>query len=91
LTYLQQVDHDKDLPQLIITALAMHDISGLELLQALNGTPRYQHIPVVVHATFSLQEDVTACLAAGATQYLSKPCTLMGYKALSTIIKDYLR
>jgi CheY-like chemotaxis protein len=89
-TYLQSVQCDEDLPKIIITDLNMCGITGLELLGALKGMQRYQHISVVVFSTANAVLAKQKCLAAGAKHYITKPSSISGYRDVSAKVKDYL-
>ncbi len=88
-SYLQTVEKDTDLPKLIITDLNMCGITGLELLNALKGMSRYQHIAVVVFSTASHSPVKAKCLAAGAKEYITKPNHYRSYSDITSKLKLY--
>ncbi|WP_162945038.1 response regulator [Flavisolibacter nicotianae] len=89
-SYLQGVEQDEDLPVLIVTDLNMQGISGLELLCALKGMQRYQHIAVVVYSTSSHAMDVRNCLTSGASEYITKPNSISGFPAVTAKLKEFV-
>jgi len=89
-SYLQSVKVDQHLPCLIITDLNMPGITGMELLRSLGSMSRYRHIPVIVCSTSAYQPDIARCLAAGAKDYLFKPCSFTEYEQLTSQVKQHL-
>lgn len=60
---------------LIVLDLNMPDIHGIEVLQFVRSHERYQAIPVIVLTTRGDDDSRAVALAAGASQYLTKPFT----------------
>ena len=61
-------------PALILLDLQLpQGLTGLELLVALRQEAAWQRLPVVMVTAMAMQGDRERCLAAGATDYLSKP------------------
>lgn len=60
---------------LIILDLNMPDMHGIEVLQFVRSHARYQAIPVIVLTTRGDNDSHAVALAAGASQYLTKPFT----------------
>ena len=60
---------------LIILDLNMPDMHGLEVLQFVRSHERYQAIPVIILTTRGDSDSRAVALAAGASQYLTKPFT----------------
>jgi two-component system chemotaxis response regulator CheY len=58
---------------LIVLDLNMPDMHGLEVLQFVRSHERYRGIPVIILTTRGDDDSRTAALAAGASQYLTKP------------------
>lgn len=83
IVFLQKITEDKDLPKLIITDVNMPSVNGLELLRVLKQIKRYQQIPIIVCSTSSAHHHAEACLAAGATDYITKPSTMSGYLTIT--------
>jgi CheY-like chemotaxis protein len=60
-------------PDLILLDVHLPDVSGLEVCRRLRGDPRLRCTPIVMLTAAAQQADVARGLAAGATDYLTKP------------------
>jgi two-component system, sensor histidine kinase and response regulator len=60
-------------PDVILLDLIMPGISGLEVCRLLKKTPQLEHIPIILCAPLDGAENITAALAAGADDFLTKP------------------
>jgi CheY-like chemotaxis protein len=60
-------------PDLILLDVNLPDVSGLDVCCRLRVDARLRHIPVVMLTAAAQQADVARGLAAGATEYLTKP------------------
>lgn len=61
-------------PALILLDIQLSQgLTGLELLTTLRQEAAWQQLPVVMVTAMAMQGDRERCLAAGATDYLSKP------------------
>ena len=60
---------------LIILDLNMPDMHGIEVLQFVRSHERYRAIPVIILTTRGDNDSRAVALAAGASQYLTKPFT----------------
>ncbi len=58
---------------LIISDWNMEPMTGLELLQKVRATQRYQNIPFIMVTAESKTENVVAAKQAGVTNYIVKP------------------
>jgi two-component system phosphate regulon response regulator PhoB len=61
------------LPNLIVLDIAMPELSGLDALAELKAAPLTSSIPVILLTARATSGDVQAGLAAGASEYLTKP------------------
>lgn len=61
--------HEVDL---ILLDLIMPTMSGLEVLEAIKGDPRFASIPVIVLTNLGHEADIEAGLALGADDYIVK-------------------
>jgi two-component system, chemotaxis family, chemotaxis protein CheY len=59
--------------QVMTLDLNMPDMHGIEVLQVLRQSERYQQLPVVVLTTRGDEGSREQALAGGATQFLTKP------------------
>ena len=67
-------------PDLVLLDLQLPDIHGLELLQRLRAAGAT--MPVVVLSANALPEQIQACKAAGAADYMTKPVNVPALLAL---------
>lgn len=72
---------------IILTDIALHGMSGVELCQKVNTNPDLSHIPVIVVSAISSVETKMKCMEYGACNYIEKPYS-MDY--LSACIKGAL-
>jgi CheY-like chemotaxis protein len=56
----------------ILLDLNIPKANGPEILQVRKLLPNWNMIPVVVYSSSTRQEDISACLAAGANAYICK-------------------
>jgi two-component system, response regulator len=66
-------DHGADLPGLVLLALNLPKVDGLEVLSRIRADERTRLMPVVILTTSKEQEDVLARHSGGANAYLRKP------------------
>ncbi len=71
----------QELPDLVILDVMMPDVSGLEVLTYMRHHPQLASIPVVIVSAKAAPTDIQAGLAAGATEYLTKPVSYSDLKA----------
>jgi two-component system, OmpR family, phosphate regulon response regulator PhoB len=60
-------------PELIFLDVNLPDLSGIEVCRRLRRQPRLAGSSIVMLTAAAQQEDISHGLAAGATQYLTKP------------------
>lgn len=58
---------------LVLTDVVMPEVGGIELIRRLRQVPRYQAVPIVIVSTQGARDSIAQGLAAGATDYLTKP------------------
>jgi two-component system, OmpR family, response regulator MprA len=61
-------------PAAMVVDVMMPEMDGLELVRRLRSNPTTSDIPIVCCSARSLAGDVEAGLAAGADDYVTKPC-----------------
>jgi len=66
------VKAQNDPPDIILLDLMMPKVSGFEMLQALQGSPRLKNIPVLILTNVSSDQDEQKARQLGATEYLVK-------------------
>jgi CheY-like chemotaxis protein len=67
-------------PQLILMDIQMPGVDGLEAIEILRRDPDFEQIPIIALTALAMPTDREQCLAAGATDYLSKPLHLQTLK-----------
>jgi CheY-like chemotaxis protein len=60
-------------PALVITELALPQMSGLELLVRIKHDPKTKSIPVIIHTASDDPNREKLCRASGCASYLNKP------------------
>ncbi|MBD1845922.1 response regulator [Cyanobacteria bacterium FACHB-63] len=76
----------QSIPALILMDIHLPDVDGLTLTQQLRSMTLYQFIPIVVQTAMAMKGDREKCLAAGATDYVTKPIDLT---ALAQTVAKY--
>ena len=74
-------------PALILMDIQMPNMDGLETTRRLRADPQFRTVPIIALTALAMPGDRERCLAAGATDYLSKPISM---KKLAELIEEYL-
>jgi PAS domain S-box-containing protein len=74
-------------PALILMDIQMPVMDGLTAIREIRADDAFKSIPIVALTALAMPGDRERCLAAGATDYMSKPVSL---KALSELVKRLL-
>lgn len=74
-------------PDVILLDLNMPGLSGLEVLEQLKHSTRYQHIPVIVLTTSNAPADRERAYHLGASGFITKPTTQQGLNAIAKQIR----
>jgi PAS domain S-box-containing protein len=77
----------KQRPALILMDIQMPQLDGLETLRRLRSDERYARIPIIALTALAMAGDRERCLAAGASDYVSKPVRL---RELAEVIQRHL-
>jgi PAS domain S-box-containing protein len=75
-------------PDLILMDIQMPGMDGIETIKLLRSEPEFVHIPIIAITALAMQGDRERCLAAGATEYMSKPVSL---KNLMEVMENLLQ
>lgn len=78
---------EKIKPDLILMDVQMPVMDGLEAMRRLRAQVEFQNTPIIALTAYAMEEDRERCLAAGATDYISKPYEL---RSLVKKIKELL-
>jgi len=60
-------------PNLFVLDLYMPSVTGVEIVRYLRSTPRFQFIPIIVLTASEKEDNLRACLSAGADDFVVKP------------------
>ena len=63
-------------PKVVLMDIRLPGMSGVEATKALKNSPETSAIPVIAVSANAMQEDIDEAMAAGASEYLTKPLTL---------------
>ena len=63
----------RPLPEVILLDLNMPRMNGVEFLTELRANPEFQHIPVFITTTSSMEEDRADAETLGVSGYILKP------------------
>ena len=74
-------------PNLILMDIQLPGMDGLEATRRLRDDPDFRTLPIIALTALAMPGDRERCLAAGATDYLTKPVSL---KKLAALIEQYL-
>lgn len=74
-------------PDLILMDIQLPGMDGLEATRKLRADPTVRTIPIIALTALAMPGDRERCLAAGATDYVTKPVSL---KKLAQMIEGYL-
>ncbi len=71
-------------PDLIILDIQLPGINGIEICKELRKIDRFNKIPIIAVTAFTMKGDQETIMAAGFTQYISKPIRVMQFKEVIT-------
>jgi PAS domain S-box-containing protein len=74
-------------PDLILMDVQLPGMDGLEATRRLRSEPEFRTLPILALTALAMPGDRERCLAAGATNYVTKPVNL---KKLAILIDEYL-
>jgi CheY-like chemotaxis protein len=74
-------------PDLILMDILLPVMDGLEATRRIKANPRLRQIPIIAVSANAMPADIDAALAAGCSDYLTKP---LDDKALFAALARYL-
>ena len=77
----------KSVPDLILMDIRLPGIDGLEATRRVRADENLCSIPVVAISAYAMNEDVDAALAAGCSDYVTKP---IDSARLAAVVSAYL-
>jgi CheY-like chemotaxis protein len=72
-----------DLPDLVLLDLHLGAMDGMEVLDRIRENPCWDDLRVVIFTTSARESERKACLAAGATDYWTKPAKWEGFTRIA--------
>jgi CheY-like chemotaxis protein len=69
---LDKLEQEDDVA-LIVMDIMMPVMNGYEAMRRIREMPLYQNVPIIALTAQAMPEDHSKCLAAGASDYLTKP------------------
>ena len=82
-------DPSNELPDLVLLDLNLPGMDGRELLAEIKGSPRLQHVPVVILTTSNAPRDRAQAYAGHANSFVTKPVDLDDYATMLKSIVKY--
>jgi CheY-like chemotaxis protein len=77
----------KNFPNVILLDLNLPKMHGREVLSRIKLSADFKHIPVAILTTSSSEAEKEFCLSAGASHFLTKPSTVVGFNKTIEAIK----
>jgi chemotaxis family two-component system response regulator Rcp1 len=87
MSYLRQNLESK--PHVVILDLNLPGLSGCDVLGRIRADSEFRHTPVVILTHSDAQSDILKTYALGANCYITKPCTLQGFRHVVRQLEDF--
>ena len=75
---------EKDIA-LILMDVMMPEMDGLEATRQIRKMPEYKKIPIIALTAKAMKDDREKCLAAGMSDYISKPLNVQQLLSLMRV------
>jgi len=76
------LDHlDTFQPDVILLDVMMPELDGIEVCKQIKAIAKWKSVPIVMITALSSREDLSRCLAAGASVFISKPVNSIELRA----------
>jgi CheY-like chemotaxis protein len=74
-------------PRIVLMDIQMPDMDGLQAIRLIRADHRLARTPIIALTALAMVGDRERCLAAGATDYMSKPVSL---RQLNELMRGYI-
>jgi CheY-like chemotaxis protein len=88
--YLERIENNSALPQLIVLDLNMPILNGTQTLYQIKQDQRFNFIPVIIYSTSSNEHEKRKCLNFGAVDYLEKPLSVDQLKIMVNRFLEFI-
>lgn len=78
-------------PGVVLMDINLPKRSGIEILEKVRESPRYQAVPVIMVTTSGDDDDREESARLGATRYFQKPSSYQEYLQIGEMVKEVLR
>ncbi len=88
INYINKLDKEEKLPDLILLDINLPKVNGLEVLQIVKSDEITSQIPTVIFTSSDSEFDMNSAYNSGANLYLKKPNNINDFRSL---IVDFIR
>jgi two-component system, cell cycle response regulator len=73
---------EKQTPDIVLLDVMMPEMDGFETTQRIRGDERFRDLPIIMVTAKAMKGDREKCLAAGASDYITKPVDMDQLRSL---------